>query len=650
LGTVPHSKAQLLGILGDGSTSSRAAAEKASAASHAHTNGEKEVTNTVAPPKKTSAAKQATTSGDKKPAVTTTGAAAPAKKKETTATQKPSAAYAKKKAGTASAVTNKKEMAKSATTSADEKSAVTTTGAAALAKKKETTVTQKPSAADAKKKASSASAVANKKEMAKKTKTIGVEKSATTASSTETADPAKKKTTGAPKKPSTSAAAKKTGTLSTSPASMINPGQSSPTKQLVLTSMMNVNKQDPLEKDAETFATVKHKQGVLEADEAAPREKTESALVLSSSTSHAVQPPPATQTSAELQPRISKKLTLVELRDEAEARGLQDSMNLPKLKVDLLHFLVDGSIHVAESVEYKQYKSLLNRLEEERPQLYAQSLASRQAERQNEELRRQQKAEKERLAREAERTSEIQAQTSLHRHSFPLVHPHLLARTAELRVHGNPRSYESTCDLCSYVYSRGVYTCEQCDLDICYSCFEERNMTSAQRQEREKQERIKQEKRRLEEEERRAEAAAAALAWDATKQFAAETIRPSDTNKTLDAKGHKYIVWCSNGDNYCEPPYQYFDSGWETSKEANDRARYLFFWKNPWGMDPDEVGDDLNGEPEPCFREGLVNFTVHPTDYSCWTVGVVPALAFRHLPQATTDESVPERGTYGSWF
>jgi hypothetical protein len=380
----------------------------------------------------------------------------------------------------------------------------------------------------------------------------------------------------------------------------------------------------------------KRKDDALDTNEIKSRKKMKAEPCLSSSSSHtsgapAVGPPPAKQTAAAQQPRISKKLSLAELRVEVDARGLQNTKKLPKTKADLLDFLVDGSIHVAESGEYKQYQSLLNRLEEERPQLYQQSLVIRETERQKAELRRQKQVDKDRLAFEAARTSEIQAQTSLHRHSFPRVHPHSLASTAELFLHGNPRSRTSGCDLCG---RQGVYTCEQCDWDVCVRCFEHHNLTPEKRLEKEKKERIEYEKRRREEEKREAKAEREAKRrWDAAKQFAAGIIKPSISNKALDAKDHKYIVWCSDEDPYDPPAVQEFDTGWKTTKEANDRARYLFFWKNPWGTDPCDLSD-ANGEVEPNFLEGLVSYTVQPDDSSCWTVGVVPAVAFRHLPQA----------------
>jgi len=504
-----------------------------------------------------------------------------------------------------------------------------------------------------------------------------------------------------------------------SPTKKKSPAQPSPSKQLTLTSMVTVKTKKASDKATlagtaglktkkhKTLAgtaglkTKKHKDvapnAALEAKEPT-RKKVKTEPVLSAPTSNSattaatvkpptkkkattavktepvlsaptsniattaatVKPPAAKKATTVVQPRISKKLTLAQLKEEAVARGLQNNEQLPKTKADLLHFMVDGSIHVAESIEYKQYQNLLKRIEEERPQLYQQSLASHEAELQKQDQRRQQKADKDRLvreekagqdrlAREAARTSEINAQTSLHEHSFPRVHPHLLARTCELTTNGIPRSNTSRCDLCGnasfFGPNRGVYTCEQCDWDVCADCFQERNMTPQERREKEETKRILQEKCRERARQRQAEEE---RRWDAKQQFAAGIIKPTTTHKTLDAKDHKYVVWCSDGygndrwHSHNPPPDQHFDTCWKTAKEANDRARYLFFWKNSYGVDPDEVSDD-NGLPKPDFRDGLVTYSVEPADSTRWTVGVVPAAAFRHLPEATTERHTFDR-------
>lgn len=348
-------------------------------------------------------------------------------------------------------------------------------------------------------------------------------------------------------------------------------------------------------------------------------------------------------------PRITNKLTLQELREEALARKI-DPFDIPKTKTDLLHrLLLEGSIHLKETREYKQYMQLLETMEKERPQLMQQSAAIREAE-ENKRLERQRKQQEKRDAkrkaaheakeearqkleaeRNAARAAEIAAQKHLHSHSFPRVHPHMLACTLVLKTNGQPRN-KVTCNVCYYPAHEldKTFTCETCDWDICEKCFRSLNRSPEEIQAQ--REKIRK-RREIEEKElarqRQQQELEFELEWNATKRFSAVIIKPSASHKSHTTKGHKYIVWCSDGPDY-EEPNQHFDTSWKTASEANDRARYLFFWKNPSGIEPHEVGGDYNGTPEPSFREGLVTYTVD--QYHCrWTVGVVPTAVFPHL-------------------
>ena len=55
---------------------------------------------------------------------------------------------------------------------------------------------------------------------------------------------------------------------------------------------------------------------------------------------------------------------------------------------------------------------------------------------------------------------------------------------------------------------------------------------------------------------------------------------------------------------------------------------------NPRGIAPNEVLDD-DGDLEQSILYELNGFTVSPEDSSQWSVGVVPVLAYAHLPNAT---------------
>ena len=125
----------------------------------------------------------------------------------------------------------------------------------------------------------------------------------------------------------------------------------------------------------------------------------------------------------------------------------------------------------------------------------------------------------------------------------------------------------------------------------------------------------------------------------------------------------KYTVWCSDGydrdgwHSYGGPPSKEFDTSWPTKQEANERAEYLFFWKNVWGLDPDEISDDYTHSDVgvlPTENDGMNKWTVCPADSSRWTVGVVPTQAYLHLENASqrrhcNDDEREPRGYSGRY-
>lgn len=592
LGTVPLSKATLLEILGDGSTSSKAAAEKLSKSKK------------------------------------TTAAAATEKKKSNTANTKgktkATSAAAKKSAASPSAAAKNTKTAPAAPT--------TTSSANKAATKKGTSATTKSDASGKKQKeeknVEKASAVAKKP--------------------SDSVTSPKKKNKNSSNKPLSSPS--KQTTLKFAVASAAGVVVVAPSESANDNNAAKKRKKLPTEP---TFFARKHSK-----TNTGPSRKT--AIVSAAPTTvssapvvSAVAAKPASTASEQQLPRISKKLTLAQLKEEAAARQLYDAKSLPKTKADLLHHLVDASIHVAETPQYKAYQALLRRVQNEKSALYAQSLANRQAEERKKEERAQKKYEKERAEAAQERADEKARQACLHQHSFPRVHPHPLARSKDLTIEGIPR--RKRCDVCHSNFSKWngfhptLYSCEPCDWDICGDCFSLENMNPEERRRHEEKQRIEREKQRREEEkrererekQRRKEEEEEERRWNAQKEFKAATIKPTQQNKDLDAKAHKFVVWCSDGygndgwHSYNGPPTQHFDTSWKTAKEANDRARYLFFWKNPWGLSPQDVDDD-NGVPKAEMREGLATYTVEPADSSCWTVGVVPSVAFRHLPESST--------------
>lgn len=125
----------------------------------------------------------------------------------------------------------------------------------------------------------------------------------------------------------------------------------------------------------------------------------------------------------------------------------------------------------------------------------------------------------------------------------------------------------------------------------------------------------------------------------ARQQFKLAIICPSKKNEDLNGNNLKgFTVWCSLGEGWDGPPRKEFDSTWKSSADANSRARYLFFWKNTFEWDPEDVMPDEESE-----INGLVYYSVQPDDDQCWTVGVVPDVAFLHLPDASSDRHHHDR-------
>jgi len=126
-----------------------------------------------------------------------------------------------------------------------------------------------------------------------------------------------------------------------------------------------------------------------------------------------------------------------------------------------------------------------------------------------------------------------------------------------------------------------------------------------------------------------------AIDWDEYEQFSLSIIRPFSGNKNLCGANMKgYAVWSSVTSYgwlgkvyYQSNAPKTFDTVWATKDEANDRARFLFFWKNCYGIS----ADDLDA-PTVDVIEGLKKYSLRQKDSNRkWTAGVVPAIAFKHL-------------------
>ena len=358
------------------------------------------------------------------------------------------------------------------------------------------------------------------------------------------------------------------------------------------------------------------------------------------------------------------------MKEEAVARGV-DVKEVSRLnKGELQQLLVIGSTCITKTdawgevlrlrEKFQKDRQAAAELEQERQyQLYLkeEKEAQERHKKQLIEARERQKREQER--KEKERAAELIAQVEKHTHYHPKVHGCKLAKTGELLKDGSPRMYgRLQCDACMRpIYNDLGYTCEACDYDICQDCFKEKTMTpeekkaEAKRKAKEEKERreIEAERRRLEEEEE----AQYRAKWDAKQQFKSSIINPPDKN--LDPNGNKmkgFTVWCSDGygndgwHSYEGPPTKEFDATFKTKEEANNRARYLFHWKNPWGLGAEEIAEN-SGEIHKSVKNELVTYEVTPDDSSTWTVGVVPDAAYSHLDNASSRRHGYD-GEYGS--
>ncbi|CAJ1946591.1 unnamed protein product [Cylindrotheca closterium] len=93
----------------------------------------------------------------------------------------------------------------------------------------------------------------------------------------------------------------------------------------------------------------------------------------------------------------------------------------------------------------------------------------------------------------------------------------------------------------------------------------------------------------------------------------------------------RYTVWTSDGyDNdrwhsYEGPPDKAFDSSFTSLEHANQRAEFVFYFKNPWGLGLDEMDP---AETDGTTKTGFRFLQCCPDDSSRWTVSVIPSSAF----------------------
>eukprot|EP00961_Rhodomonas_salina_P118873 1599900-Rhodomonas_salina.1 len=279
--------------------------------------------------------------------------------------------------------------------------------------------------------------------------------------------------------------------------------------------------------------------------------------------------------------------------------------------------------------------------------------------------RTKQKVEQQNLQRKREaavqmRKEEREAQQQLHNTKVPeSVHGCLVARTDNMKSSGVSRLETAKCDCagCGRCSGRIMYTCEKCDFDICQGCYSFKTMPEEERRALLEKEEAENRKRREEERQRRAkEFSELKEKWAEYRRRKRESQRQKDEQKAKDAeplfkkrnlvltaaarappaanqdskKMKPFVVWSCEGETYERFPSKEFDSSFESLRDANSRALFLFYANNPWGLAVEEMqrGDHPIDEK---FVDGALKLHTQPDDSGMWTVGVVPKAASAHM-------------------
>ena len=394
-------------------------------------------------------------------------------------------------------------------------------------------------------------------------------------------------------------------------------------------------------------------------------------------------------------PRIKAETTVPVLKAEVKQRGLKIKNTSSIGKEGLLRALTVGSVLLSETHELKRYNEVLGLMAKEESAAYA---ARYQAQQRAEQ---QQLAERHRRAAE-EKQRELQRLSALHTHTSsihpcPLAPSRELPHPTERH---DRRSETASCDLCKSGDGREIlWSCHSCDFDVCAECYDIESLPEAQRParraeleekrrqreqaerekaalamlkrkqeqlEREKYLREAREKARLEQERKDGELEQKICGQ---KPFRVEHKTVPAANATL-AKG--FVVYSTEGDSYHRDSALEFDSCWSKARDANMRcmspcptclavaisalrvdprplalprwhslmcrAKYLFYWKNCWGLSLEEmVGDEDGGgmmDVEVESKSGLDCMVAQGPEGDYWKVAVVPSAAFEHLPHA----------------
>jgi len=173
---------------------------------------------------------------------------------------------------------------------------------------------------------------------------------------------------------------------------------------------------------------------------------------------------------------LAKSMKVGDLKEEAVARGMEVKEVSRMNKTDLLHVLVIGSTCITKTDAWGEVLSLRKKFENERREAEEQETERQHALQLKHEAEERDRQEKTNAIREKDRAAEIASQVVKHKHHFPKVHGCKLAKTDELLLGGDPRSYvyEAHCKECNLRFRNAFYSCEKCEYDICEECFSEK--------------------------------------------------------------------------------------------------------------------------------------------------------------------------------
>eukprot|EP01036_Dinobryon_divergens_P028647 gene28647-37628_t len=227
--------------------------------------------------------------------------------------------------------------------------------------------------------------------------------------------------------------------------------------------------------------------------------------------------------------------------------------------------------------------------------------------RSEEEVEQQKRQQAERAANKAKHTIS---------HNF---HDCLLAKTSELlqsngrpRSSGDPLHNSSSCSWKGCIDTRAakvVLTCQDCNFDICAACVK---IATKLNKKRKRDEDI--------------------IESSAQEVFANKIKNPPAANVNS-ASLKAFVVWTSCGytndrwHSYNPEPVKKFDSSFDTADEANLRARFVFYYKNVWGI----AKEEMDFEVKETTVGDLVTFVTHPPDDERYTVAAVKKEVFEYF-------------------